>query len=217
MTSADPIQPAGVLVVGTGTLALWAAELLEASGAFVYGFAPTKALEVRAQDELPVLPPITKARIWKLIARREADYVIALGEPVQRERMAHQLFERVQWPARSVIHPMTFVAKTATIGGGSFLFPFVTVGPHAQIGGYVVLEAQVTVGPNAQIADFVNVGSGAQIGENCKIDSYALIGRGAILLPNVQIGKGAQVLPGSVVSDSIAPGQIVSGYPARVS
>lgn len=214
MASAEPIQPAGVLIVGTGTLAIWAAELLEASGIFVYGFTPTQASEARAQDDLPILPPITRARIWKLIARREADYVIALGDPTKRAKMAHQLFERAKWPARNAIHPMTFIAKTASISGGSFLLPFVAIGPHAQIGGYVVLEAGATIGPNVQIADFVNVGSGAQIGENCKIDSYALIGRGAVLLPNVHIGKGAQVLPGSVVSESVAPGQTVGGNPA---
>jgi sugar O-acyltransferase (sialic acid O-acetyltransferase NeuD family) len=214
--SKEEIQPGGILIIGTSTLAIWVADLIESEGGLVYGFAPPKAQEEKESEGLPILPPITQARMWKLIARREADYVIALVEPEQRERMATQLFERVQWPARTVVHPSVYKARTAEVAGGAILFPSVVLGPQVKVGGYVVIEANSSIGPGTEIADFVNIGSGCQIGESCRIESYAIIGRGAILTPGVRIGKGAQVLAGSVVLDHVAPGQTVGGNPAQV-
>lgn len=212
----DEIKPGGTLIIGTSTLAIWVADLIAHEGGFVYGFTPTKEKEARESEELPILPPITQARMWKIIARREADYVIALAEPEQRERMATQLFERVKWPARPVVHASVYKARTADVAGGAILFPHVVLGPQVKVGGYVVIEANATLGPGTEVADFVNIGSGALISEGCTIENYAIIGRGAILTPGVRIGKGAQVLAGSVVLDHVGPGQTVGGNPAHV-
>mgnify|MGYP001134832991 FL=1 len=213
--SSDAIKPGGTLIIGTATLAIWVADLIEHEGGFVYGFAPTKEMEPRESEELPILPPITRARMWKIIARREADYVIALVEPEQRERMAMQLFERVKWPARTVAHASVYKARTAEVAGGAILFPHVVLGPRVKVGGYVVIEANATLGLGTEVDDFVNIGSGALISESCTIESYAIIGRGAVLTPGVRIGKGARVLAGSVVLDHVAPGQTVGGNPAH--
>jgi acetyltransferase-like isoleucine patch superfamily enzyme len=47
------------------------------------------------------------------------------------------------------------------------------------------------------------------------IEDDVWIGMGAILLPGVTIGKGAVVGAGAVVTQNVAPGEIVSGVPAR--
>ncbi len=212
----EDIKPGGTLIIGTSTLAVWVSDFIESEGGFVYGFAPTKEQKEKEVEDLPILEPITRARMWKILARREADYVIALVEPEARERMAAQLFERVQWPARTIVHSSAYKARTAEVAGGVILFPYVVLGPQVRVGGYVVIEANTTIGPGTEIADFVNIGSGCQIGESCKIENYAVIGRGAILTPGVRIGKGAQVLAGSLVLDHVAPGQTVGGNPAHV-
>ncbi len=204
----EPLPKNGILVIGTGTLARWAAQLLEAEGALVYGFAPTREHPESEQDNLSILPPITRARMWKLIRNQEADYVIALTDPAARERMATQLFEKVQRPARSIIHPSTFLAPTAELGGGAIIFPFVVIGISAKVGGYVLVESHTYIGAGTQIEDFVNIGSGCQIGENCFISSYSWIGRGAILQEGIRIGKGAHIRPGAVVRENIKPGEI---------
>ncbi len=216
MKNTETMQTGGTLIIGTSTLAIWAADLIEQSGGFVYGFTPTKEQEAREAEGLPILPPITQARIWKIIARRQADYVIALSSPVQRERMANQLFERVQWPARSLAHSSVYKARTAEVQAGVILMPGVILAPAVQVGGYTVIEANTAIGPGSRIANFVNIGSGCQIGESCEIAPYAVIGRGVILTPGVRIGKEAQVLAGSVVLDHVASGQTVGGNPAHL-
>ncbi|MEN3041522.1 MAG: hypothetical protein ABDH66_08310 [Bacteroidia bacterium] len=208
MSQADRIPKNGILIVGTGLLARWAAQLLETEGELVYGFAPTKEHPENEQDGFSILPPITRARIWKLIRAGEADYVIALTDPVARERMANELFERVNRPARSCIHRTAFVPSDLQIGGGAIILPYVVFGISAQIGGYVTIESHTYVGAETRIDDFVNIGSGCHIGEYCEIESYTWIGRGAILEAGVKIGKGAHILPGAVVRESVKAGTV---------
>lgn len=206
MTKSSPEK--GVLIIGTSTLARWAAQLLEEAGELVYGFSPTQPHPDKEQDNLNILPPITQARMWKLLQRKGIDYVIALTDPAARERMAQALFERTQRIARPVIHSSTFVAPTATVGGGVIFFPYGVIGISARVGGYVVVESHTYIGAGTHIEDFVNIGSGCQIGENCHIGAYSWIGRGAILSEGIRIGRGAQVLPGAIVRDSVKPGEV---------
>lgn len=208
MSEADKIPKNGILVIGTGLLARWAAQLLEMEGELVYGFTPTKDTGQQELDALSILPPITRARMWKLIRAGEADYVVALTDPVARERMATQLFERVQRAARSCIHRSVFVPPTAQLGGGAIVLPYTVIGISARIGGYGVIESHTYIGAHTRIDDFVNIGSGCQIGEQCEIESYAWIGRGSIIDAGVKVGKGAQILPGSVVRESVKAGDI---------
>jgi acetyltransferase-like isoleucine patch superfamily enzyme len=48
-----------------------------------------------------------------------------------------------------------------------------------------------------------------------QIEDDAYIGPGVIILPNVTIGRGAVVSAGSVVSQSIPPGMLARGNPAK--
>ncbi len=48
------------------------------------------------------------------------------------------------------------------------------------------------------------------------VESGSDIGVGAIILPGVVVGRGAQVGAGAVVTESVPPGAIVAGVPARV-
>lgn len=209
MTEKHPER--GILIIGTGTLARWAAQLLESAGSLVYGFSPTREHPEKEQDLLSILSPITEARMWKLIRDHQVDYVVALTDPVARERMAKALFERTQRVAIPVLHDSVFLAPTAELGGGSILLPCVVVGISAHVGGYVLIESHTYLGAGTTVEDFVNIGSGCQIGENCVIESYSYIGRGAVLLEGVRIGKGAQVLPGTLVRESVKPGQVYGG------
>jgi len=144
MTNPHPEE--GVLIIGTDTLARWAAQLLEKAGRLVYGFVPTRKHPEKEQDWLSILPPITQARMWKLIRDHKVDYVVALTNPVLRERMAQALFERTQRPAIPIVHDSVFLAPTAEVGAGSILLPYVVVGISARVGGYVAIESHTYIG-----------------------------------------------------------------------
>ena len=49
-----------------------------------------------------------------------------------------------------------------------------------------------------------------------RIDRNVWIGAGAVILDGAEIGEGCIVTPGSVVSGSVPPNQILQGNPAQV-
>ena len=86
---------------------------------------------------------------------------------------------------------------------------------------------EVTIGDRTQIGPAVQIyaadhprdaetrRAGLEFGRPVRIGSDVWIGGGAIILPGVTIGDGAVIGAGSVVTRDVAPGQTVTGNPAR--
>lgn len=80
------------------------------------------------------------------------------------------------------ISPQSCIAKTATIGEGTYIGEFVSIGEHAVIG------AHVQIHPNSVIGDYVRIGEGTviyagvhiyadtQIGKSCTFHSGVVLG-----------------------------------------
>jgi len=96
----------------------------------------------------------------------------------------------------------------------------VTVGKNVCIGYDTIIE---TAHP-----ELVTIKDGATVGIRCTILAHfwdfrsevvieedAFVGPGAIILPNVIVGRGAVVSAGSVVINSVPPGVMVQGNPAK--
>jgi len=79
----------------------------------------------------------------------------------------------------------------------------------------VVIGHDTVIGANTKILHGVTIG-GRGTRANPVIGNNVLIGAGAIILGSVSIGDGAVVAAGSVVLDSVPPGAMVAGNPARV-
>src|ERR1700742_1320926 len=85
----------------------------------------------------------------------------------------------------------------------------------------VVIGDRTQIGPAVQIyaadhpRDAATRRAGLEFGRPVRIGSDAWIGGGAIILPGVTIGDGAVIGAGSVVTRDVAPGQTVTGNPAR--
>jgi acetyltransferase-like isoleucine patch superfamily enzyme len=95
----------------------------------------------------------------------------------------------------------------------------VNLGNNVWIGYDVVLETShpdlITIGDNTLISVRAMLIAHFRDKEGIRIEEDVFIGPGAIILPGVTIGRGAVVAAGSVVADSVAPGTLVQGNPAR--
>lgn len=80
----------------------------------------------------------------------------------------------------------------------------------------VVIHERVRIGKNVMISPCVTIGGRSNIYDVPIIEDDVFIGVGAKILGNVTIGKGATVGANAVVLDSVPPGSVAVGVPARV-
>jgi len=85
---------------------------------------------------------------------------------------------------------------------------------------------ETRIGRNSKLDNLVQIGHGCQLGENCVLSSQVglagrvRVGNGVILAGQVGIADGVEVGQGAIATaqsglhKDVAPGQIVSGYPA---
>ncbi len=123
------------------------------------------------------------------------------------------------------------------IGDGTRIGTFVEIQRGAVIGARCKIQSHAFVCDGVTIGDEVFVGHGVmfvndkrpaattktgalQSDEDWKllrtvVEDRASIGSGAVILGGVQIGEGALVGAGAVVTRDVAPGEVVTGVPAR--
>ncbi len=116
----------------------------------------------------------------------------------------------------TIIDPTAVVARSTTIGPGSYVNGGVVIGGAARIGAFAFINRSASVGHHAEIADFASVGPGAILCGSVRLDRGAVAGAGAIILENVHVGRNSVVAAGAVVRESVADHCLVAGNPARV-
>lgn len=115
----------------------------------------------------------------------------------------------------TVVHATASLSPGATLEDGVVVLAAAVVntgarvGPHAIVNSAAVVEHDVVVGHGSHIAPGAVIGGGTRIGE------HTFVGLGARVRDHIVIGAGAVVGMGAVVVESIAPGAVVVGIPAR--
>lgn len=139
-------------------------------------------------------------------------FVMAIGSPIGRERVATKLIARgAVFPA--FVSPTARVYETATIGEGSVIFRDCTIGPCATLGKFSCIGHCTTVGFDAHVGDYsntalrVNIYQDVKIGRRCQIWSHVVVLN--------TVGDDAVVGAGSVVIAKVKPGTRVLGNPAK--
>jgi sugar O-acyltransferase (sialic acid O-acetyltransferase NeuD family) len=144
---------------------------------------------------------------------------IAIADPRTRARV----WERCE---SSGIMPWTAVAESTVfmddiaLGAGAAISPFVTLASNIRIGRHFHANLYSYVEHDCVIGDFVTFAPGAKCNGNVVVEDYVYLGSGAMIRQGspgapVVIGTGAIIGMGAVVLDSVAPGSVMVGNPAR--
>jgi sugar O-acyltransferase (sialic acid O-acetyltransferase NeuD family) len=141
-------------------------------------------------------------------------FLLAVGEPTQRARIAKRLTEK---GARfeTVIHPRAYVAASARIGAGSIIAPFATVGASAKLGELVQVHFYASVAHDAEVgaysalSPYSVVNGGGQLGEG------VFMGTRATVNPQKKVGDHSKVAAGAVVYQDVPSGSLAAGNPAK--
>ena len=113
----------------------------------------------------------------------------------------------------TIIHPDAYVAETASLGHGVFIFPDSTVYEGTEVGNHVqIIDSRI--GHDVSIGDFTLIQGNAEVGG--KIEGPCYIAKNSTIRDNsINIERNTLVGMGSVVVDDVEEGQVVAGVPAE--
>jgi len=146
---------------------------------------------------------------------RPFQFVVAVGENADRERIFYQLKARGGVPI-NIIHPGATVASSARLGRGIAVCAGAVINPGADIGLNCIVNTCASVDHDCVVGDHVHLCPGVHLAGSVTVGSGTMIGTGAVVLPGLEIGKGCVVGAGAVVNRDLPPGVVAFGVPARV-
>jgi len=112
------------------------------------------------------------------------------------------------------------VMDEVIVGDGAVLSPFVTLTSNIKIGVGFHANIYSYIAHDCIIGDYVTFAPSVKCNGNIHIEDEVYIGTGAIIKQGspskpISIGKGAVIGMGSVVTKSVAAGDVVFGVPAK--
>lgn len=143
--------------------------------------------------------------------RREAGFIIAIGNNAKRKEVAG----KIRHSFTTTSHTSAIISPFTKIGSGCMIFHRAIIQTGSLVGNHVILNTGAQVDHDATIADFVHVAPRATLCGNVTVGEGTLIGAGAVVLPGVTLGKWAIVGAGAVVSADVPDYAVVVGVPAR--
>jgi sugar O-acyltransferase (sialic acid O-acetyltransferase NeuD family) len=141
-------------------------------------------------------------------------FVVAIADPLTRQRMARQAEARGLAPA-SVIHPKAVISAGAVLGAGCVVLANAFLSTGTTLGAHVHVNYNATIGHDTVLGDFVTVLPGANIAGAVTLAPQVTIGSNACVLQGLHIGTAATVGAGAVVTRDQSPATVVVGVPAR--
>jgi sugar O-acyltransferase (sialic acid O-acetyltransferase NeuD family) len=205
--TAPQIAPRALVLVGAGAIARQVRSLVVKLAGRPYRIIGYLDGSARNQVCAPLLGGD------EMLARIEAAYVIAIGNPPVRRRVDISATGWNREPA-TLVDPSCTVDDGVSLGGGTILLPGVRIQVDAVLGRHVLINANAVVGHDCVVHDHVVLSPLAMLGGGVVIGSAAFIGAGAVVLPGRVVGSGAVVGAGAVVTTDVPPLARVAGVPA---
>lgn len=142
-------------------------------------------------------------------------FVVAVGDPSLREKLAYAAVDAGHTAAPALIHPAATVGKDVTLGAGTIICAGVRVTTNVRVGQHVHLNINATVGHDVIIDDFASLNPLSAISGGVRLGRGVMIGTNACVNQGIGIDADAVVGSGAAVIRDVQRGTTVAGVPAR--
>ena len=195
-----------VVIIGAGTTAVMAAEILLADpNISLTGFVGTEKEAVERKDTLVFggLPFLGSRDVLPALRKNSevSGFVSAIGDNAVRESAFYD-GQRAGLESINVISRNASVSRFATLGDGIIIGHGVVVGAGATVGRNCIIESGTVIEVDAVVEDNCYLGPGVtfcggRIGRNCHIGAGTTIG------PYVNVGRNQTFSFGEVIRESV--------------
>lgn len=142
-------------------------------------------------------------------------FVVGVGPPAARARVAERIARAAGDRFATVIHPAAVVGDTVAIGAGSIILPAASITADVRIGRHVLVNPQVSIAHDCVVEDFVSLSPGVTLAGTVCVEEGAELGSGATVIPRQRIGRWSIAGAGAVVIAPVEANTTVVGVPAR--
>jgi len=139
---------------------------------------------------------------------------VSIGRNDVRARIFNVL-KTVGGVPSTIVHPAAMIARSAGIGGGTFVAARAVVAPAAVVGEGAIVNHGAVVDHECVVGEHCHIAPGATLAGNVRLGSLVFIGAGANILPGVAIGDGSTIGAGAVVTTDVPARTTYVGVPAR--
>ena len=153
--------------------------------------------------------------VERIFARNEIEYVIALGEPISKEKVYLNLKNK-GYSFANIIAPDAQVSEFAMLGEGVIVKKGSIIQAEAVVGNNVTLQSYVAIGHGAKVGDHCQLSTFSVIGGNTTVGAGTYISMNCSIRDKISIGERVIVSAGSAVLRDVASDVTVAGNPARV-
>lgn len=149
-----------------------------------------------------------------LIDSLDAEYVVAIGNPVARAAIDHQCMLRgLLSPV--LIHPAASVGSDVHLGPGSVVMAGARITTNLVAGRTLQVNVNATISHDARIGDYVTISPGCNIAGNVELGDGVYLGTGCVVIPGIRIGANTVIGAGAVVIRDLPSDVTAVGVPAK--
>lgn len=150
----------------------------------------------------------------------DARFLVALGDPAQRKRIA-SVFTSAEYRPATLIHPRVEISRWVEIGAGTAICANCVVTCNVSIGMHVQINVGCSVSHDVVVGDYSTLSPGVNVSGNVQIGCGVFVGTNACFINGhtgepLIIGDGAVIAAGACVTKSVPAHTLVAGVPAVV-
>ncbi len=198
-----------VVIIGASGHGRVIADTIMKSGDHVLGFLDDDRGLPGEIAGIPLLGVVSDYRKY-----RDACFVIGIGNPKIREKIAGILNGQAEW--YTAVHPAAVLSVLdVRVGEGTVVMANAVINAGAKIGRHCIVNTGAIVEHDCVLEDFVHISPNAALAGAVTVGTRSWIGVGASVRNNLRITGDCMIGAGStVVKDIGGPGTYV-GTPAR--